>query len=193
MPAFAQSSGGFLTDAQIEILAGGICSRWSRSEAVVGAKLPPYAATSPGDPRRGEAVYSKFCALLPRSRRQGNRDRGVHFGRLVSALVSDQGLLHHRYRRPPGPGAPGLAPMCAGRSNVLPTGGDVVAWLIAQRPATPDNPIPGNPDSNRTQEEPMPAPSPHLPPRRPPHPCGKSPAANGSCPSASPSMRWPEP
>ncbi|MFO1458752.1 MAG: cytochrome c [Verrucomicrobiota bacterium] len=140
MPAFAQSSGGFLTDAQIEILAGGIRSRWSRSEAVVGAKLPPYAATSPGDPRRGEAVYSKFCARCHGADGKGTGTVGSILDGSFLALVSDQGLRTTVIAGRPDRGHPDWRQCVPGEAMSSQQVGDVVAWLIAQRPATPGQP-----------------------------------------------------
>ena len=47
MPAFAQSAGGLLTDAQVTALVQGIRSHWARADALHGAVPPPYSA-APG-------------------------------------------------------------------------------------------------------------------------------------------------
>src|SRR6266568_4163134 len=47
MPAFAKSSGGMLTDEQIDILVHEMRARWARSNEAPGA--PPYTANEPGD------------------------------------------------------------------------------------------------------------------------------------------------
>src|SRR5881397_205149 len=52
MPAFAQSAGGMLTEAQIDALTKGIRS-WSRPGALNGAAPPARTSRSAGDPRRG--------------------------------------------------------------------------------------------------------------------------------------------
>ena len=44
MPAFAQHSGGMLTDDQINVMVGGIRSRWAKPDTVRDAAVPPYAA-----------------------------------------------------------------------------------------------------------------------------------------------------
>ena len=59
MPAFAQSAGGLLTAAQIDVIVNGIRARWARPTALAGANAPPYAAPAPGDPARGAAVYAR--------------------------------------------------------------------------------------------------------------------------------------
>src|SRR3984885_3125649 len=58
IPAFAQRSGGMLTDDQIHVIAGGIRARWAKPDALHGANSPPYTAQSPGDATRGAEVYS---------------------------------------------------------------------------------------------------------------------------------------
>jgi len=58
MAAFAQSAGGMLTDKQIDAIATGIRTTWSRRGILEGANPPPYAAKSPGDAARGEATYA---------------------------------------------------------------------------------------------------------------------------------------
>jgi mono/diheme cytochrome c family protein len=62
MPAFAQSAGGMLTDAQIDALVAGMRHAWSRPSVFAGATPPPYAADHPGDAHRGELAYQARCA-----------------------------------------------------------------------------------------------------------------------------------
>src|SRR5580704_18555564 len=49
MPAFAQSAGGQLTEAQVDILVRGIRERWAKPAALGSDKPPAYAASQPGD------------------------------------------------------------------------------------------------------------------------------------------------
>src|SRR5579863_1667182 len=42
MPAFAQRSGGMLTDSQIDVVIHGIRARWAKPDALRGADAPPY-------------------------------------------------------------------------------------------------------------------------------------------------------
>src|ERR1700686_1751304 len=60
MPAFAQHSGGMLTDDQINVIVGGIRSRWAKPDALRDANVPPYAAQLPGDPKRGAAAFAVY-------------------------------------------------------------------------------------------------------------------------------------
>lgn len=61
MPAFAASSGGMLTDRQIDIIVSQMRSRWSRPGIIDGANPPSYAASSAGDAAHGQAVYRTYC------------------------------------------------------------------------------------------------------------------------------------
>ena len=60
MSAFAQSEGGMLTDAQIEILVRGIRQRGG--PALIADNPPPYAATQPGGTAHGRQVFTESCA-----------------------------------------------------------------------------------------------------------------------------------
>jgi len=62
MPAFAQSSGGMLTDKQIDVITKQIRANWSRPGILNGIEAPSYLnlAKSPGVPARGEQVYKTY-------------------------------------------------------------------------------------------------------------------------------------
>ena len=62
MPAFAESAGGALTDAQIDAIVQGIRSRWATVEGVGDMAPPPYSSSAAGDPKRGEGTFAAFCA-----------------------------------------------------------------------------------------------------------------------------------
>ena len=62
MPAFAQSAGGMLTDAQVDALVAGMRKEWAKPDAFAGATPPPYAQPAGGDGQRGEQVYEARCA-----------------------------------------------------------------------------------------------------------------------------------
>ena len=62
MPAFAQSEGGMLTDAQVNALIAGMRREWSRPDAFGGATPPAYAQAQTGDAHRGELGYQARCA-----------------------------------------------------------------------------------------------------------------------------------
>ena len=62
MPAFAQSAGGMLTDAQVNLLVAGMRKRWSRPDVFSAAMPPPYAGSQAGDAHSGEQIYQSRCA-----------------------------------------------------------------------------------------------------------------------------------
>jgi len=62
MPAFAQHSGGMLTDGQIDAIVAGMRSHWAKADVLRDTERPPYAAQAPGDPKRGAAAFSVYCA-----------------------------------------------------------------------------------------------------------------------------------
>jgi cytochrome c oxidase cbb3-type subunit 3 len=62
MPAFAQSAGGMLTDAQIDALIAGMRREWSAPNAFADATPPPYAQDQAGDAQRGAQTYDRRCA-----------------------------------------------------------------------------------------------------------------------------------
>ena len=62
MPAFAQSAGGMLTDAQIDSIIAGMRKEWTRPNAFGGATPPVYAQGQGGDAKRGEQAYQARCA-----------------------------------------------------------------------------------------------------------------------------------
>jgi len=70
MPAFAESAGGMLTEAQIDALITGMRREWSRPNAFGGATPPGYAQTQNGDVQRGAATYKARCASCHESSHQ---------------------------------------------------------------------------------------------------------------------------
>jgi len=127
MPAFAQPAGGMLTDAQIDILVHGIRA-WANPGAFANTKPPAYAASEPGEARRGAEIFKVACA--PCHGPQGRGARAIADPTYL-ALVSDQHLRTVIIVGMPNLGMPDW------RSHPKPlTGadvGDLVAWLAAQR------------------------------------------------------------
>jgi mono/diheme cytochrome c family protein len=150
MPAFAQRAGGTLTEQQIDALADGIRSHWSRPAALAGVNPPSYAATSAGDSQRGETVYQTFCQSC-----HGGDGRGGPKGSAITndsflALTSDQYLRTIVIAGRPELGAPDWRGYLAGAA--LSSGGrpmsdqevtDVVSWLASHRVAAPGQPYAG--------------------------------------------------
>jgi mono/diheme cytochrome c family protein len=133
MPAFAQKAGGLLTDAQIDVLVQGIRSHWARPGALGDAKPPAYAATTTGDPARGQNVFVTFCSGC-----HGSDGRGGRSGSIVDssylALVSNQHLRTVTITGMPALGAPDWRGDVPGKPLTDADVTDVVAWLAAQRP-----------------------------------------------------------
>ena len=100
MPAFAQSAGGMLTDAQVEAIVAGMRQRWSRSNAFEGAQPPPYAQDHAGDVQRGLQTYQARCAMCHKQSREEITSP------LYLALVSDQALRTFILAGSPGIGQP---------------------------------------------------------------------------------------
>lgn len=132
MTAFAQSSGGLLTDAQIDIIVRGIRARWGKPGILREAKPPAYAAQAAGDPKQGQMVFNVSCSPC-----HGANGRGGPAGTLVDgsylALVSNQYLRTTVIVGRPALGMPDWrhhVPKPLTDEDVT----NVVAWLAAQRP-----------------------------------------------------------
>ena len=138
MPAFAKSSGGMLTDAQIEILVRGIRG-WAKPGALSGAVAPPYAAP-PGDASRGAGVFAKSCAACHGSAGAGGPKAGSIVDGSFLGLVSDQSLRTTIIAGRPDIGQPDWRSDASGAPLTDQDVSDVVAWLAAQRPAHPGQP-----------------------------------------------------
>lgn len=140
MPAFAQSAGGMLTDKQIDVIATGMRSRWSRPGILAGANPPSYAATSAGDAGRGALTYKMYCESC-----HGVGGRGGAKGSSVTddsflALVSDQGLRTIVITGRPELGAPDWRSDVSGKPMSNQDVTDVVAWLASRRAQNPGRP-----------------------------------------------------
>ncbi len=140
MSAFAQSAGGMLTDKQIDALVQGIRG-WANPAALGGSTPPPYLAQSEGDAQRGAGVYQAFCLSCHGAEGRGGRAGSIVDGSYL-ALVSDQDLRMNVILGRPAQGAPDWRGDVPGRSMSEQEISDVVAWLVAQRLATPGQPYP---------------------------------------------------
>jgi cytochrome c oxidase cbb3-type subunit 3 len=140
MPAFATSSGGMLTDKQLDVIATQIRSRWSKPGILDGANPPSYATKSTGDVTQGETAYKTFCASC-----HGPGGRGGAKGSSITddsflALVSDQGLRTIVIAGRPELGAPDWRGNIPGKPMTDREVSDVVAWLISWRSQNPGRP-----------------------------------------------------
>jgi cytochrome c oxidase cbb3-type subunit III len=140
MPAFAESSGGMLTDKQIEVITTQIRSRWSKPGILAGANPPSYAAKSAGNTLQGEVAYKTFCESC-----HGPGGRGGTKGSSITddsflALVSDQGLRTIVIAGRPELGAPDWRGNIPGKPMTDQDIADVVAWLASRRVQNPGQP-----------------------------------------------------
>jgi len=150
MPAFGQSAGGMLTDAQIDVITTGIRSRWSKQGILDAATVPSYAPKSTGDAQRGEGAYKTFCESC-----HGPGGAGASKGSAITndsflALVSDQGLRTIVITGRPELGAPDWRGNVPGRPMSDQEVTDVVAWLTSHRVSNPGQPYSA---SNYTQHQ----------------------------------------
>lgn len=137
MPAFGQSAGGLLTDAQVTALVRGMRSQWARPDALHGGTAPPYAAPGPGDADRGVQVFQTFCAGCHGSGGRGGPKASAITDGAYLSLISNQGLRTMVIVGRPELGAPDWRGNVPGRPMTSAEIGDVVAWLVAQRPHPP--------------------------------------------------------
>jgi cytochrome c oxidase cbb3-type subunit III len=139
MPAFAQHSGGMLTDDQINVIVAGMRARWAKPDALRGANPPPYRALGPGDPKRGVSVYGTYCASCHGADGRGGRASSIVDGSYLG-LVSDQNLRTTVIVGRSEMGAPDWRNDAPGRPMSPEDVSDVVAWLAAQRSQFPGQP-----------------------------------------------------
>lgn len=140
MPAFAQSSGGLLTDAQIDAVVHGMQTRWGGSKSLPHEPLPPYVPASTGNARRGAEAFQAYCGSCHGSAGKGGPRGGSIVEPAFLALVSDQGLRTTAIVGRSDLGSPNwcgdLPDKCMSPQEIS----DVVAWLASQRRAFPGQP-----------------------------------------------------
>lgn len=137
MPAFAQSAGGFLTDAQVDDLIQGMRSNWN---LILGQQdpvpPPPYASMLKGDASHGQQVYQTACARCHQKASQNI------LSPTYLALVNDQTLRTLIVAGRPDIGQPNWEGDIPGHALTDQEVTDVVAWLATQRIQTPGQPYP---------------------------------------------------
>ncbi len=147
MPAFAQSSGGMLTDRQINALVDGMMHAWARPAEFAGVALPPYASTTPGDPAAGQKAYVAACARCHGDDGSGVKTatgqklpQGAIPHSIVDpaylALVSDQSIRSLVIAGRPDEGVPDWRSYITGPGAhaLSPTEiDDIVAWVASHR------------------------------------------------------------
>jgi len=140
MPAFAEHTGGSLTDKQINALVEGMRSRWGRPNDFKPVVLPPYSlqdaitsGSGPGDPQRGTEVFKANCAQCHGADGRGGTKGGSVVDPNFLALASDQSLRTTTIAGRPDLGKPDWRANVPGHPMSPQDISDVVAWLAAQR------------------------------------------------------------
>lgn len=154
MPAFAQSAGGMLTEAQIDVITKGIRSRGSQSVVLGAASAPPYTPKLTGDAQRGEAAYKTFCESCHGPGGHGGQKASAITGGSFLALVSDQSLRTIVIAGRPELGAPDWRGNVPGKPMSDQEITDVVAWLASRRVDNPGQPYPAsnNPQPQESED-----------------------------------------
>jgi mono/diheme cytochrome c family protein len=142
MPAFAQSDGGMLTAAQVDVIVKGIRERWSKPELFRGGDPPPYSSSVSGDTARGAEVYATYCSSCHGAEGRGGEKAGSIVNGSFLALVNDQALRTIVIAGRPELGAPDWRNDVPGKPMTAQDVTDVVAWLASQRPRYPGQPFP---------------------------------------------------
>ena len=132
MPAFAESAGGPLTEAQVEVIAAKFLSKPSAPQDFSGVKLPPYSAP-PGDVKRGAAAYQTSCLSCHGPEGKGGEKGGSIVDPSYLALVSDQGLRTAVIAGRTDLGMPDWRGYVPGHPMSDEEIADVVAWLASHR------------------------------------------------------------
>jgi len=140
MPAFAESAGGMLTDAQIDLITKEIRSRWSKPGILDSPNPPPYVTKASGDARRGEAAYKTYCESCHGPGGVGGGKGSAITDESFLALVSDQGLRTIIIAGRPELGAPDWRGNVPGKPMSDQEVTDIVAWLASRRAQYPGQP-----------------------------------------------------
>lgn len=149
MPAFAQSSGGPLTEAQISSLVRGMRA-WAKPAALDGAVPPPYASDTAGNAERGAKVFATYCASCHGTNGKGGDKAGSVVDPSYLALTSDQNLRTIVIMGRPALQAPDWRNDVAGHPMSDEEVGDVVAWLASHRVTFPGQPYPAAGNAGKT-------------------------------------------
>jgi mono/diheme cytochrome c family protein len=134
MPAFAQTAGGALTNAQIDAIVRGMRTRWAAGVDASDPNVPPYSTPAAGDPNRGDAAFATFCSRCHGADGRGGQGASSIVDASYLSLVSDQGLRTTVIAGRPDLGAPDWRGNVPGRPMSADEVSDVVAWLSAKRP-----------------------------------------------------------
>ncbi len=169
MPAFAQSSGGMLTEQQVDALVQGMLHAWARPSDFAGVALPPYSTAAPGNPTDGEKVYATACARCHGADGTGIKtpnatttQQGATPHSIVDpsylALVSDQSLRSYVIAGHLDDNAPDWRSYLPGRALTPQEIADIVAWIAAHRAPVADPSVAGTHTNPPTRPSGVPKP-----------------------------------
>jgi mono/diheme cytochrome c family protein len=127
MQAFSQRAGGFLTEAQIDVLVRGIRA-WSQSGNLSTDWPPAYSSSLTGDAARGQHVFAEYCSSCHGAGESGAR---AIANPSYLALVTNQHLRTVIIVGMPNLGMPDWRGHATPLSDADVT--DVVAWLETHR------------------------------------------------------------
>ena len=129
MPAFAQSAGGMLTDAQVNALIAGMRKRWSQPSVFAELMPPPYVQAKNGDVHGGEQTYQARCSACHAAAHQQITSPDY------LALVGDQALRSIIIAGRPDIGQPGWSQLGQGGKTPLSAQDvdNIVAYLASLR------------------------------------------------------------
>jgi mono/diheme cytochrome c family protein len=154
MHAFAQSSGGMLTDQQVNIIVNGMISRWGKPGILNGANAPAYSATTAPDLAVGKTAFQTHCARCHGADGTGAASAGAAskhsvVGSIVDptylSLIGNQGLRDLVVAGLRGEGMPDWRDAGSGKPMTDKEVTDVVAWLGSHRIQFPGQPFPDSP------------------------------------------------
>lgn len=151
MPGFGVSSGGVLTEAQLNVLVRGMRTQWGKPNAFAGQTPPPYKATLQGNMTQGQQVYATACARCHGVSAQQPGPAGSILDGSFLALINDQTIRTTIIAGRPDIGQPDWRGDVPGHPLSDADVSDVTAWLLAQRPPNPGQPYP---NSSQTSERP---------------------------------------
>ena len=150
MPAFAQSAGGMLTDAQIDVITQGIRSRWSKPGILDGGIRPPTLPKSAGDAARRKPPTRPTANPATARAAAADQKEAPSPTDSFLALVSDQSLRTIVIAGRPEIGMPDWRGNVPGKPMSDQEITDVVAWLASKRVQNPGQPYPA---SNYSQHQ----------------------------------------
>lgn len=148
--AFAQSSGGMLTNQQVNIIVDGMIAHWGKPGISNGANAPGYSPTTKPDVAAGKNAFQAHCAICHGVDGKGANTTGAAAKQRVTgsivdptylSLIGDRGLRDIVVAGLPGEGMPDWRGDGSGKSMTDKEVTDVVAWLGSHRVQFPGQPF----------------------------------------------------